>query len=163
MYILIFVTLGTQDKTFERLLYAVQKQIDSGFLKNEEIVVQAGQTKFKSGDMKIYGMLDMETFEKYMNECDLLITHGGVGSIIDGLKRQKKIIAAARLYEYKEHTNDHQLQIVDTFADEGYILKLDDFDKLNEIIEKSRTFKPKKFIFNNSNFVNNLKEYIDNN
>ena len=160
---MIFVTLGTQDKTFERLLYAVQKQIDSGFLKNEEIVVQAGQTKFKSGDMKIYGMLDMETFEKYMNECDLLITHGGVGSIIDGLKRQKKIIAAARLYEYKEHTNDHQLQIVDTFADEGYILKLDDFDKLNEIIEKSRTFKPKKFIFNNSNFVNNLKEYIDNN
>ena len=160
---MIFVTLGTQDKTFERLLYAVQKQIDSGYLKNEEVVVQAGQTKFESNDMKIFGMMDIELFEKYIKECDLLITHGGVGSIIDGLKHKKKIIAAARLYKYKEHTNDHQLQIIDNFSSDGYILKLDDFDKLDEVIEKSKTFKPKKFIFNNENFVSKLKEYIDNN
>ena len=163
MCILIFVTLGTQDKTFERLLCAVQKQIDSGYLKNEEIIVQAGQTKFESSDMKIFGMLDIDTFEKYMNDCDLLITHGGVGSIIDGLKRNKKIIAAARLYKFKEHTNDHQLQIVDSLSSEGYILKLEDFDNLDAVIEKSKSFKPKEFVFNNKNFVCKLKDYIDNN
>ena len=163
VYILIFVTLGTQDKTFERLLYAVEKEANKGILQNEEIIVQAGQTKFESQNMKIYNLLDIEVFEKFITSCDLLITHGGVGSIIDGLKHHKKIIAAARLYEYKEHTNDHQKQIVDNFADEGYILKLEDFSKLDEVIKQAKNFKPKKFIFNNDHFTKKLRDYIDNN
>ena len=52
--ILIFVILGTQDKKFPRLLNAIQNAIDEGKIsKDEEIIVQAGSTKFKSNDMKI--------------------------------------------------------------------------------------------------------------
>lgn len=159
---MIFVTLGTQDKSFSRLLETVQRQIDLGNIK-DRVVVQAGYTKFKSDNMEIFDLVSIDDFNKYMDECDLLITHGGVGSIIDGLKRNKKIIAAARLRKYNEHTNDHQLQIVDTFSNNGYILKLDDFDELDKVLEKIETFKPRKFVFNNENFVLKLKEYIDNN
>ena len=123
---MIFVTLGTQDKPFTRLLEAIQKQIDAGVIK-DKVIVQAGYTKFESDDMKIYELINMDEFDKLIKECDILITHGGVGNILTGLKYNKKIIAAARLEKYGEHTNDHQLQIVDKFADEGYILKLSDF------------------------------------
>mgnify|MGYP002867149211 CR=1 FL=1 len=106
---MIFVTLGTQDKSFKRLLDALEQAIESGIIK-EEVIVQAGFTKYTSPTMKIFDLIDREDFNKYIEKCDLLITHGGVGSIITGLKNNKKVIAIARLAKYKEHVNDHQLQ-----------------------------------------------------
>ncbi|MCF0110084.1 MAG: multidrug MFS transporter, partial [Erysipelotrichaceae bacterium] len=35
---MIYVTLGTQDKTFERLLEAVERAIDAGAIREEVIV-----------------------------------------------------------------------------------------------------------------------------
>lgn len=160
MDFLIFVTLGTQDKNFKRLLEAIQKQIDLGNIK-EKVVVQAGCTKFKSKDMEIFDLVNHDKFDEYMSACDLLITHGGVGSIVGGLTHNKKVIAAARLKKYKEHTNDHQVQIIDVFSNEGYILALDDFDKLNEVLDKAKAFHPKKFVSNTNNFIKRLKEYIN--
>ena len=43
---MIFVTLGTQDKTFERLLKAIDKAIENGEIK-EKVIVQAGNTKYE--------------------------------------------------------------------------------------------------------------------
>lgn len=159
---MIFVTLGTQDKGFKRLLEAIQKQIDLGNIK-EKVVVQAGCTKFESKDMEVFDLIPFDEFDKLISQADLLITHGGVGSIITGLKNNKKVIAAARLKKYKEHTNDHQLQIIKNFAKEGYILELDDFDKLDEVLLKAKEFKPKKYESNNDKFVSIIKDYIDKN
>ena len=159
---MILVTLGTQDKKFTRLLDAVQKQIDNGNIK-DEVIVQAGCTKYESKDMKIFDLIDQEEFKKLISECDLLITHGGVGSILTGLKNNKKIIAAARLSKYKEHMNDHQLQIIEKFTKSGYILELSDFDKLDEVINESKKFKPKKYKSNTDNMVKLIENYIDNN
>lgn len=157
---MIFVTLGTQDKSFERLLKDIQKQIDLENIK-EKVVVQAGFTKFDSKDMEIFDLISMDEFDRLMNECDLLITHGGVGSIISGLKKNKKVIAVARLAKYKEHMNDHQKQIVDNFSEAGYILKYDENDDLKEILDKIKTFKPKKYVSNTDNMIKLVTEKID--
>ena len=63
---MILVTLGTQDKSFERLLRDIQKQIDLGNIK-EKVVVQAGFTKFDSKDMEIFDLIPMDDFDKYLN------------------------------------------------------------------------------------------------
>ena len=157
---MIFVTLGTQDKQFKRLLEAVDKAIDEGKIK-EEVVCQTGSTKYESKNMKVIDYMDEETFSDYLKKCDILITHGGVGTILNAVQMGKKIIAAPRLAKYKEHVNDHQLQIVQSFSDEKYILGLTDFSKLGSLIDKARTFKPKKFISNTDNMIKNLEEYID--
>ena len=159
---MILVTLGTQDKSFKRLLDAIQKQIDLGNIQ-DKVIVQAGTTKYKSQDMEILDLIPYEDFDKYIKKCDLLITHGGVGSIITGLKNKKKVIAAARLAKYKEHTNDHQLQIIANLSREGYILALNDFDKLAEVIEESKNFTPKQYKSNTSNMIKLISNYIDNN
>lgn len=158
---MILVTLGTQDKSFSRLLSAIQKQIDLGIIK-DKVVVQAGCTKFESKDMEIFDLIPIDDFDKLIKQCDLLITHGGVGSIIAGLKNNKKVIAAARLKKYKEHINDHQLQIIDNFSANGYIMKLDNFDLLGDLIEKSVNFEPKKYKSNVENFRNTIVECIEN-
>ena len=121
---MILVTLGTQDKQFYRLLDAVQKQIDKKVIK-DRVVVQAGcSSDFKSNDMEVFDLIPMDEYDKLIEECDVLITHGGVGTVITGLKNNKKVIAAARLEKYGEHVNDHQLDIIKSFNDLGYIIGL---------------------------------------
>lgn len=157
---MIFVTLGTQDKPFNRLLEAVQKQIDNKKIKGK-VIVQAGCTKFESKDMEIFDLIPMEDFEKNISECDILITHGGVGSIVDALKRGKVVIAAARLEKYGEHVNDHQLQIIKNFSEAGYIIALNDFDKLDEALKLAKKFKPNKYKSNTENMIKLVEKLIN--
>ena len=158
---MIFVTLGTQDKPFERLIKAVENQIINGNIK-DEVIVQAGYTKYESDKMKILQYIPIEEFEKYIKKADIIISHAGVGSIIAGLENDKKIIAAARLKKYGEHVNDHQMQILDNFSESGYILKLEKFEELDKALERVQKFTPKKFKSNNINFVNQLRNEMQN-
>ena len=159
---MILVILGTQDKTFPRLLEAIQKQIDLGNIsKDEKIVVQSGSTAFKSKDMEIKDYIAVKRFEELIDEADIVITHAGVGTILTALKKNKKIIAAARLKQYGEHVNDHQVQILDTFEKAGYVLGLRNFDELNLVIEKAKDFKPASFKSNQEVFVKMLEEEIN--
>ena len=157
---MILVTLGTQDKEFTRLLEAIDREIKNGVI-TDKVVVQAGCTKFKSDNMEIFDLIPANEFDEYIKKADLIITHGGAGSILTGVKHNKKIIAAARLAKYKEHTNDHQRQIIREFSDQGYIMELKDFNKLGKLIQKSKTFKPKKFISNTDNMINLISDYIE--
>lgn len=154
---MIFITLGTQDKHFDRLLNAVYK-----LETDEKIVAQIGSTEFKSSKpeekFEIHKFLSNEEFEKYMDEARVVITHAGVGTIIYGLKKHKKMIVAARLKKYGEHVNDHQLQILQTFASEGYIIPLENFDDLPKLLEME--FTPKEWKSNNNTFNRKLFEEI---
>lgn len=159
---MILVTLGTQDKSFTRLLDSIQKQINNGNIK-DKVIVQAGFTKYDSKDMEIFDLIDRDKFSNLIKKCDLLITHGGVGSILTGLKNNKKVIVCPRLSKYKEHMNDHQVQIVDRFYEAGYILKFNEGDNLGDILKKVDKFKPNKYISNTSNFINIIEKFIDEN
>ena len=157
---MILVVLGTQDKKFTRLLKAVEREIKKGNIK-DRVVVQAGQTDYKSDVMEIFDLMSAPEFDKLMDEADIVITHGGAGTILTAIKKGKKIIAAARLAKYKEDHNDHQKQIIKEFADQGYLLELKDFNKLDELLKKIKTFKPKKFESNTPNMIKLLEEYIE--
>lgn len=157
---MILVILGTQDKQFPRLLETIDKEIIKGTIK-DKVIVQSGQTKYESENMEILGLLPEPEFNKLIDEADLIITHGGAGTILGAIKKEKKVIACARLAKYKEHHNDHQKQIIKEFADQGYILELKDFNKLDVMIEKSKNFKPKKFTSNTKNMIKLLDDYIE--
>ena len=158
--LMIFVTLGTQDKTFERLLIAIDKAIEKGEI-TDRVVVQAGNTKYESKNMEIFDLISPDEFNKLVDECDLLITHGGTGSILSAVKKGKKVIAAARLKKYKEHVNDHQKQIIKEFEKEGYLVELKDFSQVGKSIKKAQKFKPKKFKSNTENMINLLENIIE--
>lgn len=159
---MILVTLGTQDKSFNRILKKIDKLIDEGII-TEQVIVQAGYTKYESKNMEIFSLTSQDEMDKLVDNCSLLITHGGVGSIFSALKKDKKVIAVARLSKYDEHTNDHQLEVVKEFDSEGYIIDGTNLNKLEENIKKAKTFKPKKYKSNKDNMVNLVDKYIENN
>lgn len=159
---MVLVLLGTQNNDFTRLLKAVQENIDNKVIE-DEVVVQAGFTKFNSKDMKIFDFIDKEKLFELIDKADLIITHGGVGSIIASLKKGKKVIVVPRQKKYGEHVNNHQLQIAKKFEQDGYVKYALDLNKLGNIILEMKDFKPKKFENNKSKVVSIVENFIDNN
>lgn len=159
---MILVLLGTQDNSFHRLLDKIQELIDKKVIK-EEVVVQAGRTKYQSKDMKIFSLVSQDKLKELTKKADLVVTHGGVGSIVMSLKMGKKVIAVPRLSAFGEHVNDHQIQIVDSFDKQGFLIGVIELDSLEKALEKAKTFKPKKFISQTDNMIKIIEDFIDNN
>ena len=156
---MILVLLGTQNNSFHRLLEEVQKNIENKKIK-EEVIVQKGYTKFESQDMKMYTEIPIDELSKLIDQADLIITHGGVGSIISSIKKGKKVIAVPRLEKYKEHVNDHQKDIVETFNQSGYIIGIENVEQLGEALDKVESFIPKKYISDNSKMLKIIEDFI---
>lgn len=159
---MILVMLGTQNNSFHRLLEEIQKNINNGTIK-EEVVVQRGYTKFESKDMTLFNELSSEEIKRWIDKADVVITHGGVGSIITSITREKKVIAVPRLRKYNEHVNDHQIDIIDSFDEAGYIIGIHDVEEIAEALKKVKEFKPKKYEQNTGNIIKIVENFIDNN
>ena len=159
---MILVLLGTQNNSFTRLLDAIQKNIEDGTI-TERVIVQAGFTKYKSNRMEIFSKIDKEDFIKLIEEANLVICHGGVGSIISALSKNKKVIVAPRLKKYGEHVNDHQIQIARKFEQDGYVKYVLNMKYLGRTIKAMDSFVPKKYETDDSNVLSIVENFIDNN
>lgn len=157
---MILVLLGTQNNSFRRLLEEIERLIQNKVIK-EEVIVQAGYTKYESENMKILDFTSNEELEELQKKADLIITHGGVGSIITSLEMGKKVIAVPRLHEYGEHVNNHQKEIVEKFHKNGNIIGIQSVEELEEAIEKVKEFKPMSYTKNNSNMLEIIGKFID--
>ena len=159
---MILVLLGTQNNSFHRLLEEIQKNIDNGNIK-EEVIVQKGYTKFESKNMTTYTQLPTDKFEEMIDKANLVITHGGVGSIITAIEKNKKVIAVPRLKKYKEHVNDHQLDIIKSFDEKGYIIGLNSVQDLKNALKRVQEFEPKQYVKNTGNILKIVENFIENN
>ena len=95
---MILVMLGTQNNSFHRLLEEIDKLIKDGQIK-EEVIVQAGYTKYESTNIKIIDFISNDELEKLEKQASFIITHGGVGSIVTALEENKKEIK--KIIKYK--------------------------------------------------------------
>ena len=159
---MILVMLGTQNNSFHRLLEEIDKLIDIGKIQ-EEVIVQAGYTKYESKNMKIIDFLPSKELEKLEQQANCIITHGGVGSIIGSIEKGKKVIAVPRLKQYGEHVNDHQLDIVESFDKLGYIIGIKDVSELEVALQRVEKFKPREYVQNTGNIIKIVEDFIDNN
>lgn len=160
---MIFVTVGTQDKEFRRLFEEVERLIKCGKI-NEPVVAQIGNTKFstdlESSKMHLIEFTTPREVDALIENASFIITHGGVATIIEGLNCGKKIIAVPRLRMYKEHVNDHQLQIIENFSESGFIIGVHGVEELESALERVDGFVVKRYVSNNERFVGLLEEKI---
>lgn len=158
---MILVLLGTQHNEFTRLLQEIDECIKSKKI-DEEVIVQAGFTKYESKKMRIFDMIPKLDLDEFVERADLVITHGGVGSIIMALNKNKKVIAVPRLHEYGEHVNDHQRQIIKVFSEKGYLIGVQNVEDMPEALKEIKTFVPKKYENNNHEMLNYIENFIAN-
>ena len=101
---MVFVTIGTHDQEFIRLL----KRLDKIQPKlKEKIIIQKGYSKYVPKNCESFKF--EESLERYYKKARIVISHGG-SSAWEMLRYKKPLIIVPRQAKFKEHINDHQVE-----------------------------------------------------
>lgn len=115
-----FVAVGNARQPFDRLLAAIDEI--AGQLP-QPVFVQFGATS--SGARRGWtgtAFLDMEAFEKHVNETELLILHAGAGCVIHAIRAGKIPVVVPRRAHLGEHVDDHQMEFAMELQKAGKVL-----------------------------------------
>jgi len=161
---MILVLLGTQNNSFHRLLKEVEKNVENGNI-NEEVIVQAGYTKFeaktKKQPIKIFNTIPKKELDDLIEKSNFVISHGGVGSMVTANQKGKKVIAVPRQKKFAEHVNDHQVETIEIFAKRGYVLPIKNVDELEKALKDIENFTPIKYQKDeDSNIIGIIEKFI---
>lgn len=139
---MIFVTVGTHTKPFDRLLKEVDRLVKEKKIK-EKVIMQIGNSTYKPKYTKYFKFTTSDEIDKLNKKANVVITHGGAGSLLKALGYEKKIVAVPRLKKFDEHVNDHQIEIVRELEKSGKILAVYDINNLLHAVKKATKFKVK--------------------
>lgn len=156
---MIFVAVGTQKFQLNRLLKAIDNLIEKGQLK-EEVFAQIGNSNYIPKKYSYKKIIAKEEFELNIRQCDLLITHSGVGTIITGITYHKPIIVFPRLSKFQEHVDDHQVQIAKAFSTKGLVITCDNTNELMSAIEQAKTFTFQNYCSQRENVIKEIRTFI---
>lgn len=133
---MIFVTVGSRNYPFDRLFEKLDGLYDEGILK-EPMFAQIGTSTYTPRNYEYENFISQNEFINYINNSDIVVSHGASGSIMKALNASKKVIAVTRLEKYGEHINDHQIQNNEAFASNHYVLMADlELDNLGDCFKK---------------------------
>jgi UDP-N-acetylglucosamine transferase subunit ALG13 len=107
---MIFVSVGTHHEGFDRLIKEIDLLVKNKKIK-KKVFAQIGNGKYIPKNFKYTKFISEEEMEKQIKKCSIYITHGGVGSISNGLKFNKKILIVPRLKKFNEVIDNHQKEI----------------------------------------------------
>lgn len=156
---MIFVTVGTQKFPFDRLMRTLDELVCKKRI-TEDVFAQIGYSNYVPEHFKVKKLLTPEEFLEYMDCANVVITHGGTSSIIQALKRRKKVLVVPRRKKYKEHIDDHQVEIAQMFYESGMIEIVDDILCLGDLLEKIKQTDYKVYVENESKLINDLAFYL---
>lgn len=157
---MIFVTVGTQPQPFKRLFDKLELLVSNDVIK-EKIIAQVGMNVLQEGKIQSFDYLPLQEMYNYIKSADLVISHGGTGSIITALKMGKKVIGVPRLSEYGEHVNNHQVDLITILSREKHIIPLFDIDLMENAIAESKNFVPVPFKSGQKELIADIKSFID--
>jgi UDP-N-acetylglucosamine transferase subunit ALG13 len=125
----IFVTVGTHDQRFERLLDGLAPLAEL-----DELVVQHGHAPAPAAASVAIPFLGPTEIETYMRQARIVISHGGVGSILLARRAGHVPVVVPRRHAHGEHVDDHQLEVVRCLERRGEIVAVLDVDRLPDAV-----------------------------
>lgn len=107
---MIFVTTGTEQYPFNRLMTWLDL-LQRHQLLQDEIVVQYGNSTYLPEGSTVYKFVKEERFKALIEEADLVVSHCGEGTVLllDSLK--KPYILVPRTHALNEHVDNHQIEM----------------------------------------------------
>lgn len=138
---LLFATVGAT-LPFDRLVDMVGELKTRGDI-TERVVIQTGVggTVAPAG-VELVETLPFEKMQHYLRAADIVVCHGGTGSLITALREGCRVIAVPRLFEKGEHYDNHQAEIAKAFAARGLIEVANSTDELSSALKKVRARAP---------------------
>jgi UDP-N-acetylglucosamine transferase subunit ALG13 len=136
----VFVVVGNARQPFRRLLEAVDDLAGTPLLRGSHVVLQTGHDReFEAVHCDQQDFFPPPRFEELMARADVVICHGGNGTIFDALRAGKRPVVMPRRRQYGEHLNDHQLDLVRAFNSERRIFAAYEPEELPEAVRQARS------------------------
>lgn len=136
---MIFVTVGNAKNGYMRLLGAIERFTLEGLFGTDEVLVQHGNNpEFRPVRCKQLGFLDSGTFEENILNAELVICHGGAGTLLHVLRAGKVPVVMPRRQQYGEVIDDHQLELAKALDADGRIALVLEPENLPAAIAKAR-------------------------
>ena len=131
---MIFVTVGTHEQPFNRLIEYIDSLKKEGVI-IENVIIQTGFSTYEPKYCKSYKLLPYNEMEKNVRDAHIVITHGGPASFIMPLQMGKIPIVVPRQHQFKEHVNDHQVEFAMAVSRRmGTIIPIIDIVRLQDVI-----------------------------
>ncbi len=138
---MIFVTVGTHEQPFNRLLECIDKLKGDGKI-TEDVVMQTGFSTYEPQNCRWEKLFSAEEMDGFNHSARIVITHGGPSSFIIPLQLGKVPIVVPRRAEFGEHINNHQVKFCNWVA-----------ERQKNIIVVNKTIKLDKIIRNYDDIV----------
>lgn len=156
---MIFVTVGTHEQPFDRLLRKIDELVEDEIISGE-VFAQIGYSSYIPKRFKYERLLAFKEMNNFAKEARIFITHGGPGSIILALSYGKIPIVVPRQKKYGEHVDDHQILFTKRLEEKKKIIVVYEMQNLAERIVNYNSIVQKMVIPQNYQEV--IEEKIEN-
>jgi UDP-N-acetylglucosamine--N-acetylmuramyl-(pentapeptide) pyrophosphoryl-undecaprenol N-acetylglucosamine transferase len=126
---MIFVSVGTNEARFDRLVRAVE-----GLGAGEEMIVQHGPSPVRPAGATCVDYLSFEEMTDHLARARVAVLHAGVGSVLAALASGAKPVVVPRLQRHGEAVDDHQVGFGRRLHEEGLVVLVEDLAKLAEVV-----------------------------
>ena len=157
----VFVTLGTREEPFIRLIRGVEELVEKGVIK-EKVIIQAGHTKYHSIHVDMVDFVSPEKINELISTAKYVITQESAGIGTQCLKHRTKFIVMPRDYQYGEllAKSDMKEDLQYKLEEMGYTRVVNTTSELEEAIKNIDSLKI-GFTFDNSMAIETLHEAVN--
>lgn len=153
---LMFVTVGAT-LSFDRMIKTVAQLKAEGRIP-EEVVMQTGVGGFVPDGIETHETLSFESMQRYLHDAEIVVCHGGTGSLITALREGCRVIVMPRLFEKGEHYDNHQSEITSAFAARGLVAAANSAEELTAALQAVRARDAVTATTDSSKLVDHLKK-----
>lgn len=161
---MIFVTVGTHEQPFNRLIEYVDNLKRDGVI-TEDVIMQTGFSTYEPKYCKWSKLLPYNEMVLNVVDARIVITHGGPASFIMPLQIGKISVVVPRRHEFNEHVNNHQVDFAKAVAERlGNIIPVYEIDKLRDVVtnyDEIVSSMPSGMKSNNEKFNIQLEEIVE--
>ena len=161
---MIFVTVGTHEQPFNRLIKKVDDLVADGDIK-EKVIVQTGFSTYVPKHCEAHKMMSFEEMQQALKNARIVITHGGPSSFIEALQFGKVPIVVPRQEKFNEHVNNHQVDFTKLIAKRmNNIIPVYDINELGQTIDNYDKIAKTKNVgesSNNKQFNEKLEKIVN--
>lgn len=143
---MIFVTVGTHEQPFNRLIQKVDELKRDGVI-TEDVIMQTGFSTYDPSCCEYSRLYPYNEMQQMVKNARIVITHGGPSSFIMPLQIGKIPIVVPRQKNFNEHVNNHQVEFAEAVKERyGNIIVIENIEELQHAIK------------NYDNIVNGMKD-----
>ena len=155
---LLFATVGAT-LPFDRLVRAVAAAKAGGAIP-ETVIIQTGVGGHRPGAIETHETLPFETMLAHLRDADIVVCHGGTGSLITALRQGCRVVAMPRAFAAGEHYDDHQAEITRAFAARGLIEIAQSSEDFTAALQRVRARPPVTATSDPAELVRYLREVL---